>query len=149
MEPFGIEFPGWCPGSPWNATTRFSTQSTSASPAFGALAVVPVHRPADILAAIGWSGACNYLRDVVELSAVLRSWEDRFGALLVGISFCTLDLAAASPPVTEDECLRGAAEHIAFCRDAFETHTGQMSPDTLPRYAVRLRRLPRWRFWWD
>lgn len=45
------------------------------------LALVPATRPADTLAVLGWRGTCNYHNDVVGLSAVLRSWEDRFGAV--------------------------------------------------------------------
>jgi uncharacterized protein DUF4253 len=55
----------------------------------------------------------------------------------------------AAPSISEDESLHVAAEHIAFCWDAFETYTGQMSTDTLRRYARRLQGAPRWRFWWD
>ncbi|MFD1531905.1 DUF4253 domain-containing protein [Pseudonocardia aurantiaca] len=116
---------------------------------FAELVVVPVSRPADIPTALGWMGMINARDDVVELSAVLRSWEERFGALLTGMSSSTVELAVGEPPVTEQECLRVAAEHIAFCRDAFETYTGQMYTDSLPEYAARLRGEPRWRFWWD
>jgi Domain of unknown function (DUF4253) len=111
--------------------------------------LVPATRPADVPAVIGWTGSRNSWRDTVGMSAVLRSWEERFGALLLRVTSSTLEVAVASPPTTDDECLRVAAEHVAFCWHAEETYTGQMSTDTLRHYSQRLRDAPRWRFWWD
>jgi len=79
----------------------------------GHLALVPVSRPADIPAALGW---CGLDEDVAGLCAVLRSWEKRFRAFLVRIDLATLWLSVAAPPVTEEECLAVAVEHVAYCR---------------------------------
>lgn len=111
--------------------------------------LVSVTRPADVPAVIGWMGSFNSWDDTVGMSAVLRSWEQRFGAMLFLMNHSTLELAVAAPPHTEDECLRVAAEHIAFCWDAFDTYTGQITTDTLREYARRLEGAQRWRFWWD
>lgn len=108
------------------------------------LALVPVSRPSDIPAAVGWSGPCNVTDDVVGLSAVLRNWEERFGALLVRVDLATLWLSVAAPPWTEQDCLAVAAEHFAFCRDV----DGE-DPRPLSEYAATLRGAQRWRFWWD
>jgi hypothetical protein len=116
----------------------------AAEPRHMLLGIVSVDRPADVPAATGWSGMCNSWADVTEVSAVLRSWDDRFGAVLVRMHGSTLDLAVAAPPWTEGDCLRVAAEHFAFtCDDDSPT------PATLRQHARRLRGMDRWSFWWD
>jgi hypothetical protein len=108
------------------------------------LAVVPVSRPADIVAVVGWLGTINYHRDVTGLSAVLRSWEDRFGAMVVRMDLATLWLSVAAPPRSVQECLGVAVEHFAFCRDV----DGE-DPRPLRQYAATLAGRQVWRFWWD
>jgi Domain of unknown function (DUF4253) len=108
------------------------------------LAIVPVARPADAVAVLGWRGSCNRHDDVVGISAVLRSWEERFGAVLVEIDFMTLWLSVAAPPLTAQECRAVAAEHFAFCPDV-----DSEDPRPLRLYAATLAGRRWWRFWWD
>ncbi|WP_240157393.1 DUF4253 domain-containing protein [Pseudonocardia broussonetiae] len=108
------------------------------------LALVPGIRPADAVAVLRWRGTCNRHDDVAGLSAVLRSWEERFGALLVQIDFMTLWLTVAAPPRTPQECRAVAAEHFAFCPDV----DGE-DPRALRDYAATLAGRRWWRFWWD
>jgi hypothetical protein len=108
------------------------------------LAIVPSPHPADAVALLGWRGTCNYHDDVAGLSAVLRSWEQRFGAVLVKVDFMTLWLSVAWPPLTADECRAVAAEHFAFCPDV-DTE----DPRPLRQYASTLAGRSWWRFWWD
>ena len=96
------------------------------------------------MAATGWTGAINLGENPAALSAVLRSWEDRFGALLVLMEAATLWLSVAAPPMTEAECLGIAAEHFTFCPDV----DGE-DPRPLRTYASTLRGRNSWRFWWD
>ena len=107
------------------------------------LALVAVSRPADVPAAVGWAGAGEEW-DAATVSAVLRSWEDRFGAVLVRMGRATLELAVAAPPWERSECLAIAAEHYAFCDDTYRGN-----PGTLRDYANLLRGSTRWSFWWD
>ncbi|AZP19536.1 DUF4253 domain-containing protein [Streptomyces aquilus] len=111
------------------------------------LALVPTRRSADIPTAIGWTGPTNYADDTALLSAVLRSWEDRFGARVVALGFDQLIVSVAAPPTTLDEALAVAAEHFAFCPDnIWQGPTGT----TLQTYAERqLLNRPAWHFWWD
>ena len=60
-----------------------------------------------------------------EVSAVLRSSEDRFGAIFVGIGFATMTLLVTRPPTEADDALRLAAEVAAFCPDALWQPGGQ------------------------
>ncbi|MEU2956061.1 DUF4253 domain-containing protein [Streptomyces xanthochromogenes] len=104
-------------------------------------ALVPARRSADVPAALGWHGPENHEHDVARLCAVLRSWEDRFGARVVGLSPTSLTVSVAAPPTDEDEALVLAAEHFAFCPDGVETDLAQ--------YAESLRGGASWTFWWD
>ncbi|MCP9955923.1 DUF4253 domain-containing protein [Actinomadura madurae] len=74
-------------------------------------------RGADALAAVGWQGALNHNEWTAPLAAVLRGWEDRFGARVIGLGFNTLELSVAAPPVTTRHAVHVAAEHWAFCPD--------------------------------
>ena len=149
LAPFGATFPGLAPPTPGLALlTHDEIAEAAVEEAVVAgdplLGLVPVSRPADVPAAVGWLGMINSWDDVVAVSAVLRSWEDRFGAVLVRMGRATLELSVAAPPWERSECLAIAAEHYAFCDD---TYTG--NPGTLRDYANLLRGATRWSFWWD
>jgi hypothetical protein len=80
------------------------------------------------------------------MSAVLRSWEDRFGIRVVALGFDTLLVSVAAPPTTLAEAEALAAEHFAFCPDNI------WQSDNPSRTAYAERRLlnqPAWYFWWD
>jgi hypothetical protein len=109
------------------------------------LALVPARRSADIPTAIGWMGPADHENDTARLSAVLRSWEDRFGIRVVALGFDHLLVSVAAPPATLTEAEAVAAEHFAFCPD----HIGQGSDTALSDYAERLLDQPVWHFWWD
>ncbi|MGW2863426.1 DUF4253 domain-containing protein [Streptomyces sp. NPDC001205] len=104
-------------------------------------ALVPARRSADIPAAMGWRGPLNHENDTARLCAVLRSWEDRFGIRVVGLSFDRLTVSVAAPPTDPEEALVLAAEHFAFCPDAIGT--------TLRDHAESLVGSGSWTFWWD
>lgn len=110
------------------------------------LALVPARRTADIPTAIGWTGPANHEGDTARLSAVLRSWEDRFGIRVVALGFDHLLVSVATPPTTLAEAQALAAEHFAFCPD----NIWQGSDPTLAAYAEhQLLNQPVWHFWWD
>ena len=109
------------------------------------LGYVQVDRGADVLAVLGWLGATNHDAAPGDLSSVLRSWEDRFGARLVAMGFDTVLVSVAAPPVDVTEALAVAAEHLGFCYDA----VCQDGPGVLARYAAELVGVGAWRFWWD
>lgn len=143
-DPFGDTFPGLAGGhelldDPVTVAAEWAEGARRAR-----LAVVPVARPADIVAAVGWTGPGNHGTDLPSLSAVLRGWEDRFGAFLVQLDRATLWLSVAAPPSTERECRAVAAEHFAFCPDV-----GWEDPRPLRVYATTLLGRREWRFWWD
>ena len=108
LEPFSGQLPRLVrAGRADRSTSRRTVEEAAAmadevmSYGVGDLAVVRAARPADVPATTGWVGAGNYEhQDNVRISAVLRSWEDRFGALLVGMTESTLLLSVAFPPTT-------------------------------------------------
>ncbi|MFD4195550.1 DUF4253 domain-containing protein [Amycolatopsis thermoflava] len=108
------------------------------------LGLVPVERPADVPAALGWTGMIKSTDEVAAVSAVLRSWEDRFGATLIVLGFDELELSVAAPPRNHHRSLVLAAEHRAFSLRSF---SGQ--PGTLREYAAGLVHRRHWRFSWD
>lgn len=108
------------------------------------LGLVAVHRPADVLARLGWMGAVNHDLEGDELTAVLRSWEDRFGAVLVELGFDTMRLVVARPARELTQATAIAYELAALCPD--NVHQGAGSFES---YAEELVDATEWSFWWD
>ncbi|MBB4966445.1 DUF4253 domain-containing protein [Saccharothrix violaceirubra] len=148
--PFGLAWPGLAPGRPHRTDPDRTADDLAAQLLAGhpslRLGLVAADRGADALAAVGWTGPINHTEDTAEVSAVVRSWEDRFGARVVGVGFDTLLLSIATPPATTVEALAVAAEHFAFCPDNVWVGDG---PQTLAAYAERLVGDHSWTFWWD
>jgi hypothetical protein len=109
------------------------------------LGLVPAPRGADALSVMGWTGPLNYDNDTARFSAVLRSWEDRFGVRVVQIDRSSLTVSVAAPPADLDAALHLAAEHFAFCPD----NLWQGHPHTIGEYAPLLLGARSWWFWWD
>jgi len=108
------------------------------------LALVQVARGADTPAALSWSGMTNHMT-ARELSAVLRSWEDRFGARVVGFGHGSLYLSVAAQPTDPRQARVLAAEHYLSCPDVFYE-----DPDLdWSTYHEELMHRREWRFWWD
>lgn len=142
LAPFGRQFPGLA------AATRAAAKRPELRSAIeqlsGRLGLVPVGRPADVLAATGWQGPVNHYSDMGALSAVLRSWEERFNAIVVGVGFSTITLAVGSPPSTMKAARAIAAEHFAVCSDVIYQGSG-----TIEEHAASLVDSRCWGFWWD
>lgn len=109
----------------------------------GGLLLVPVGRPADVPAALGWWGGTNYDMTGADFSAVLRSWEDRFGAVLVSIGFATMSVQLGRQPVGREQVEALLREHYAFCPDNIDQG---LPAET---YRAGLTEWWFWNFWWD
>jgi len=118
---------------------RVAHQATPAA----RIGLVPAGRPADVLLVIGWDGLVNREESLLPLTAVLRSWEDRFGAQLIDVGFADLRLLVARPPRTLKAAQRIAAEHVVLADDCI---AGMRD---IPSIAARLVNAPIWTFWWD
>lgn len=142
LEPFGREFPGLAP-SPRSAPNSAALRAV-VSELSGRLGIVSVTRPADAVTVMGWLGTVNHFDDMGPFSAVLRSWEDRFGAFLVAVGFDTITMAVGNPPTTLATATAVAAEHFAVCSDLVYQGAG-----SIEAYAAELVDNSEWTFWWD
>jgi len=139
--PFGRQFPGLAAPTPGERPTSLDHIVAGAT---GHLGLASVHRPADILDAVGWAGAANYDADPLDMTTVLRSWEVRFDAYVVGMGTDTLVLGVGRPAPDLDSALAVAAEHYAFCPDNIQQGAG-----SIREYAALIVGQAVWAFWWD
>jgi Domain of unknown function (DUF4253) len=109
----------------------------------GRIGLIAADRPADVLPAIGWEGLVNRGESVLPLTAVLRSWENRFGARLKDVGFADIRLLVERPPRTLAAAQRIAAEHVILADDCIDGFR------EIPNVAARLVNAPIWTFWWD
>ncbi|TWP51537.1 DUF4253 domain-containing protein [Lentzea tibetensis] len=145
-DPFGRQWPGLAPPhpqrhDPGEAASRLAESLMTERARLG---LVAARRGSDALVAMGWKGPTNYVSDIGRLASVLRSWEDRFGARVVGLeSHALLHVSVAAPPVDHEQALRVAAEHFTFCPENVRTSS------TIGDYAEELVGSTEWGFWWD
>ncbi len=142
-------FPGLAPPADGGLSSAARTAALrSVQPA--TIGLIPAARPADVLPAVGWT--CfddpayeDGIRNAVWIGAILRSWEDRFGARLLAVGpGAEIRLLVQRPPRTMDAAEKIAAEHAAFC-----TECGGKGLRTVREIAPALVEAPVWTFWWD
>jgi Domain of unknown function (DUF4253) len=139
--PFSRQFPGLAPRQ--DADLSVAERGTAIGSLQAAhLGLVPAARPADVLPLIGWLGTDQF-DDPVPIAAVLRSWEDRFGARLLEVGFAEIRLLVQRPPRTIDAARAIAAEHFAFADESGRAGS------TVSAIAESLVNEPFWSFWWD
>jgi hypothetical protein len=141
--PFGREWPGLAPAG----DSALGIQAIEAAIALmppARVGVVATARLADLPGLLAWNDGVNSRPPSSELSAVLRSWEDRFGARLLRLGGATLDLLVERPPQDDRHAIYVAAEHYALCPDIIDQGVG-----TLTGHAKALVGAPLWHFWWD
>jgi Domain of unknown function (DUF4253) len=107
------------------------------------LGLVPADRPADVLPLLGWTPSDQ--SSALPVAAVLRSWEDRFGARLLEIGFAEIRLLVQRPPRSLEAVQQVAAEHWAFA-DEYD-NIGQAPVSDIA--ATLLNQPALWQFWWD
>jgi len=143
--PFGRRFPGLAAGVQERAThVQLSEVLDSLKPAH--LGLVPATRPADVLPLVGWF-ATDAFDNALPFAAVLRSWEDRFGARLLRIGpSAEIQVLVERPPRTEEQAQALAAEHFAFCD---EWHIGDQGLTTVSEITSAVIGASTWCLWWD
>ncbi|MFE7395099.1 DUF4253 domain-containing protein [Streptomyces sp. NPDC057582] len=105
------------------------------------LVLVPARRSSDVLALIGWSADAP----LPLLCALLRSWEERFGAQVVAVFGSELHVSVARPPVEAGHANLLALEHVLSTADNIVDDP----PTPFPEYATELVGRTSWSFWWD
>ena len=146
-------FPGLAPPAE-GSLTQAERDNALASLQPARIGLVPAARPADVPAAVGWAtfgvdpyefGPVQVSANAVWVGAVLRSFEDRFGATLLKLGpGADMRLIVDRPPRTPEHASRIAAEHSVFCDEC----AGQGLGD-VPAIAAALIGAPIWAFWWD
>lgn len=76
--------------------------------------------------------------------AALRSWRERYGAELIGLSGDVMNLRIERHPTTRQEAIDLAREQFLYCEDIVSQGT-----ETLAPLAAMLMQDPWWFFWWD
>ena len=107
------------------------------------IGLVAADRPADVPAVIGWEPLYPRGESLLPLTAVLRSWEDRFGARVIDVGFADLRLLVERPPRTLEAAQRLAAEQVVLADDCID------GARDIPNTAARLQDGSVWTFWWD
>jgi hypothetical protein len=148
FPPFGLEFPGLAPGQDQELT---SAELAAALGWFGParIGLVPAARPADVLALVGYNGTVNGYGTPELLSAVLRSWEDRFGAVLVEVGFDHIRLLARRPPRTLPDAQAVAAELLLMCDEFWPIDKPGTAFRDIEPTAESILRIPIWSMWLD
>lgn len=156
--PYGGRFPGLAPAEHVSLPADELRRVVSALPA-AHLGLVSASRPADVPAVVGWSvfgtdfnspdprSVEFYLPGArsLEIGAVLRSWEARFGARLLRIGAdAILQVLAERPPRTPELATQLAAEFYAFADEVDHS-----AASTVASIAARLVGASIWTFWWD
>jgi hypothetical protein len=139
--PFSRQFPGLAP--PGDTPLTLAEADTVLG-ALGAarIGLVPAARSADVLPLLGWTPSDQ--SDALPIAAVMRSWEDRFGARLLRVGFAEISVLAARPPRETRHAQNLAAEQMVFCDEC----AGQGLSD-VPSITGALLASPIWTFWWD
>ncbi len=148
LAPYGRQSPGLAaPGTPLTDPGAAADACAAALTEPGGtarLGLVAARRSADVPAIMGWQGAIHHNEWIGPLAAVLRGWEDRFGARPVRLGFNTLEVSVAAPPRDLEHAVHVAAEHWAFCPDNI-----WQGPGDLTGYAEQIIGRMTWSFWWD
>jgi Domain of unknown function (DUF4253) len=143
--PFTTRYPGLAPAVEPVLPPEALEAALRSFPA-SRIALVPAGRPADVLPVLGWipgNWNCAFpAPSPVGFAAVLRSWEERFGARLFALSHDQAWLLVERPPRDLDAALPVAAEHFVFCDEP----AGRQSVQTT---AADIAGTPAWYFWWD
>ncbi|MFD8806168.1 DUF4253 domain-containing protein [Streptomyces sp. NPDC059597] len=103
------------------------------------VALVPAARSADLPAVIGWQAKVP----LPFLCALLRGWEERFGARVVAFDRETIHVSVARPPGDADHAGHLALEHVLSGADNVGDGTVRYSD-----YAAGLVGAPLWSFSW-
>ena len=146
--PFYDRFPGLALPAQGALTLAERQQALRYKP-LARIGLIPAARPADVLAAIGWSGVTNWGgvggwdEYLIPLTAVLRSWEERFGARVFEVGFADLRLFVERPPRDLAAAEVIAAEQFQLADDCID------GLRDIPGIASRLLNSPFWTFWWD
>lgn len=147
IAPFLAGFPGLAPACAQPLDPGQVREALSCLPP-SRIGLAVADRPADVLAAMGWLPG-NWFDGIDQVTAALRSWEDRFGAHLLAVGFDEFKLLAERPPRGRSAAQHLAAELFALTADEFTCAWDEEALIDVNDIADSLIRSPIWGFWWD
>jgi hypothetical protein len=146
-QPFSLQFPGLAARSAEQLTRDATLRALDSVPP-AHICLAAASRPADLLAAIGWNISDRW-DSPLPVCAVLRSWEDRFGAELLQIGpSAEIRLLVKRPPRAIEAAQAIAAEQWAF-GDTWIDQDSEAQLTAVSEITPRLINAPIWGFWWD
>lgn len=146
-QPFSQQFPGLAPASGGVLTIAETLHAVDSLPA-AHVCLGPASRAADLAAVVGWV-ATDAWPSALPVSAVLRSWEDRFGARLIQMGpGAEIRLLVGRPPRTTAAAQAITAELWAFC-DAWVDQYHEIELTAIPEIVPHVLNGAIWGFWWD
>lgn len=89
-------------------------------------------------------GGWNSCPPPEEHCAILRYWQEKYGAEIVSLTHDVIECSVENPPQTEAECWELAWEQYAYCSDIVDQGVGKVG-----KLASGLRNSDYWYFWWD
>lgn len=92
-------------------------------------------------------GGWNDCPSPAEQSAVLASWNRRYGAVVEAITRDTIEMRVERPPTTPEAARALAIEQYAFCPDMVDQ--SDFGEDPIGELAESILNANRWYFWWD
>jgi hypothetical protein len=145
--PFSGKFPGLAPRTDGRLAPAVASRALDSLPP-AHLGLVAASQSADVPAVTGWRATAAW-DSALPVSAVLRSWEARFGARLLQMGpGAVIWLVVERPPRSIRAAQAVAAELWAFC-DAMADERGGFSLTTVSEIAAHVPEAPIWGFWWD
>jgi hypothetical protein len=108
------------------------------------IGLIPARHGWEVPGLLSWKGAVNYDLDAAHHVAVLRSWQQRYGAELVTLTRDQIELLVANPPRDPATMVQVAVEMLGYCPDLDVQGTGMVA--ALANEVVPHRC---WSFWWD
>jgi Domain of unknown function (DUF4253) len=148
VEPYGERFPGLARGQE-QALTEAELARALGWLGSARIGLVPAVRPADVLALVGYEGTVNRYGTPELLSAALRSWEDRFGAVLIEVGFAHIRLLTRRPPRTRPDAQAVAAELWSFCDEFWPIDKPGTAVHEVETIATHILDIPIWSLWLD
>jgi Domain of unknown function (DUF4253) len=148
FPPFGVGFPGLAPGQD-QALTKAELERALSWFGPARIGLVPAFRPADVLALVGFNGTANGYGTPELLSAVLRSWEDRFGAVLIEVGFAHIRMLVRRPPRILPDARAVAAELRIMCDEFWPINRPGIAVCDVRGIAAHTLDIPIWSMWWD
>ncbi|MBB4741565.1 hypothetical protein BJY16_005024 [Actinoplanes octamycinicus] len=116
----------------------------SGQPAQVTVALVPVAEPWLIPVTLHYGGWNKYPAPG-EHAAIMRYWQQRYGAEPVVLTGTTVEYAVARPPLTRPDALALAWEYRLYNDGEYDLYRAE----TLTDLAGGLLGNPVWRMWWD